>query len=88
MLLKLLKLKHKNTNREWRSCQTTFLVSRMESRLERNKINEETQHNKNIRKLNKKTLEEEGRNQTLPHLYFVPWLRLSGLLSAGINLHL
>jgi len=44
----------------------------MESRLERDKINEEAQHNKNIRKFNKKTVEEEGTNQTLLHLYFVP----------------
>jgi hypothetical protein len=44
----------------------------MESRLQRNKINEETQHNKNIRKLNKKAMKEEGRSQTLLQLYFVP----------------
>jgi len=63
---------HKNTKREWRLHQPAFLVSRTESRPERNKINKETQHNKNIRKLNKKTMEEEGRNQTLLHFSFVP----------------
>jgi hypothetical protein len=68
----LLKLKLRNTKREWRPHRPTFLMLRMESRLERNTINEETEHNKNIRKLNKKTIEEERRNQTLLYLYFVP----------------
>jgi len=63
---------HKNTKREWRLHQSTYLVSRTESTPKRNKINEETQHNKNTRKLNKKTMEKEGRNQTLLRLYFVP----------------
>jgi len=44
----------------------------MGSRLERNKINEEKQHNKNIRKFNKKTMEKEGTNHTFLHLYIVP----------------
>jgi hypothetical protein len=39
-------------------------VSRKESRLERNNINETTRENRHIKKLNKKVLEEEGRNQT------------------------
>jgi hypothetical protein len=33
-------------------------------------------------------MENEERNQTLLHLYFVPYFRLSGQLSARINLHL
>jgi len=56
---------HKNTKREWKIHQSTctFLVSRTEGRLKRQKKkNDETQHNKNIRKLNKKAM-EEGRKE-------------------------
>jgi hypothetical protein len=40
--------KHKYTQKEWVPQHCTLLMSRTKSRLERNKINEETNHNRNI----------------------------------------